>query len=230
MDPDEDTLDLTEALAELREYHEPCDCPWHRRRDHAARLCAGSAALTQRAGAWLVAEDWRTALGHAAAAGGAAWAAVNLAEQQKMLVPAATIVWCIAAFRTGVPEAADDAEASCDEHREALLDWLDHITRGDNGIHLAELYERLRERPALAHLDDAALRTVLDHYGIPVRRSFRARGIPGRSGVHRDDLAALRSPTEPQPPLSEGEEPDQDGNLRPLSAPEDHPGEQPCDE
>lgn len=228
MDDDEDTLDLTEALAELREHHQPCDCPWHRRAELAGRLCTGSAALTRRAGAWLVADDWRTALKRAAVATGAAWAAVNLAEQQKMLVPAAGLAWCIAAWRADASVPANESDPSCDEYRQALLGWLDEVTAGRNGIHLAELYERLRERPALAHLDDTALRTALDHYCIPVRRSIRVDGIAGRTGIHCDDLAALPSPEEPEPLSTDGDA-GQTSDLHPLSTPGEEV-ETPCDD
>ena len=209
MDEDDDTLDLTEALAELHEATEPCDCPWHRRADAATRLCTGSAALARRAGAWVTAEDWRTALVRVGVLSGGTYAAFTLAERQPLLVPAATAAWCIAAWRaTGSVPANEPLSASCDEYRQALLDWLHEAIGDRRGIHLSEAYSRLRERPALAHLTDEQLRATFDHYGIPTRRQIRVGDIGGRAGIHIDDLkdpSCPKTQIEP-PPTTPGEQ------------------------
>ncbi|HET6634584.1 MAG TPA: hypothetical protein VFH77_06105, partial [Streptomyces sp.] len=107
-----------------------------------------------------------------------------------------TAVWCWRAWRSGKPAddeaplpAHDDVE--CAAYRETFLRWLEETTRGAPGIHLSDLYSRLRERPALAHLDDPQLRAVLDHFGVPVKRTLRVGRISGRSGVRRSAIEGL---------------------------------------
>ncbi|KUN32492.1 hypothetical protein AQJ11_02910 [Streptomyces corchorusii] len=65
----------------------------------------------------------------------------------------------------------------------------------DNGVHLSVLRPAMRERlPGLAEADDKQLRKVLVAAGFDPSQTFRARGVAGRSGVHRSQLPPLPSP------------------------------------
>ncbi|MGW3735174.1 GIY-YIG nuclease family protein [Streptomyces sp. NPDC005148] len=57
----------------------------------------------------------------------------------------------------------------------------------DNGVHLRSLLPKVER---LGIPDTATLRARLEEEGIPLRRSFRTREGAGRTGVHREDLAA----------------------------------------
>lgn len=186
-DPEADTLDLAEALAELHEAVEACTCPFHRRihAPHVARLARGSQALARRA-----AGDGQTAL---IRLGITAWAApyivLAIDPQRPYIVPAAAAAWCIAAWRTGRPPPPD--------HPRDLALGIWALIGEQQAVHLSTLYAQLQARPAAAHLTDERIRAVLDHVRIPVRRQVRADGIGGRSGIHRDDLAPLLWPPGP---------------------------------
>lgn len=194
----------------------------------ARRLSSGSAILVRPLGAWLGPGEWRTAarrLTGAVALGWLSWAIVDTAPGLLWLAAAA---WGIAAWRTHRGEQVHDQEPTHEEHRAVFLAWLDELTGGRNGIHLAELYERMRERPAAAHFDDAQLRQILTTYEVPVRRTLRVDGVAGRSGVARHDIEALlaetgsaHSPTlrAPSPEAESGSD-----LLEPPGSPGDSPG------
>ncbi|KUN37727.1 hypothetical protein AQJ30_15700 [Streptomyces longwoodensis] len=78
----------------------------------------------------------------------------------------------------------------------------------DNGVHLQVLRPAMRERlPGLADAGDKQLREVLVEAGFDPSRTFRAGGVAGRSGVHRDELPPLPSPgsgQEDSPPPESG--------------------------
>ncbi|MFF5019098.1 hypothetical protein [Streptomyces sp. NPDC001165] len=77
----------------------------------------------------------------------------------------------------------------------ALTALIRELIGDDNGVHLGVLRPAMRERlPGLAKADDKALRKVLVEAGFDPSRTFRARGVAGRSGVHRSDLPPLPSP------------------------------------
>lgn len=142
---------------------------------------------------------WRGALDHVVwggVAAGAVWVAGYAVVASPGLMWPLTAVWCWRAWRSGKPAddeaplpAHDDVE--CAAYRETFLRWLEETTRGAPGIHLSDLYSRLRERPALAHLDDPQLRAVLDHFQVPVKRTLRVGRISGRSGVRRSAIEGL---------------------------------------
>ncbi|MFC7791355.1 hypothetical protein [Streptomyces cinereoruber] len=71
----------------------------------------------------------------------------------------------------------------------------------ENGVHLQDLRPAMREAlPGLAGATDKELRTLLTQAGWDPTRTFRARGVAGRAGVHRDQLPPLPSPkTGPAP-------------------------------
>jgi hypothetical protein len=77
------------------------------------------------------------------------------------------------------------------ETGEAPGDLLAAIVRAigqDRGVHLATLL------PHVEHLgipDRTVLRARLDEEGVPVRRTLRTSEGPGRTGIHRDDVATL---------------------------------------
>ena len=73
----------------------------------------------------------------------------------------------------------------------------------DTGVHLADLYPAMRASlPGLSEADDTTLRAVLTGHHLRTRRTVRARGVAGRSGVHRKDLPPLPSPRGVPDPLS----------------------------
>ena len=73
----------------------------------------------------------------------------------------------------------------------------------DTGVHLADLYPAMRAGlPGLSGAADDTLRAVLTEHHLRTRRTVRARGVAGRSGVHRKDLPPLPSPRGVSNPLS----------------------------
>lgn len=84
------------------------------------------------------------------------------------------------------PAVEEPGEASPAGPRAALLDVLDRVTRGRNGVHL----EELAEHPELG-LTRADIRPLLDTHQVPVTRSLSVDGVAGRSGVRRADVEAL---------------------------------------
>ncbi|MFE2424983.1 hypothetical protein [Streptomyces hokutonensis] len=99
-------------------------------------------------------------------------------------------------------EAVDQtpAEAPVEASAEPPLTALIRELIGDdNGVHLGVLRPAMRVRlPGLAEADDMQLRKVLVQAGFDPSRTFRARGIAGRAGVHRSQLPPLPSPEGPQ--------------------------------
>jgi hypothetical protein len=89
-----------------------------------------------------------------------------------------------------VEQAPDEALAE-----PPLTALIRELIGDDNGVHLGVLRPAMRERlPGLAETDDKQLRKVLVEAGFDPSRTFRARGVAGRSGVHRRDLPPLPSP------------------------------------
>ena len=90
-----------------------------------------------------------------------------------------------------------------DEEEPTIIDLIRAEIGADSGVHLRDLYPAMRAGvPALSQAPDEALREVLTAHHIRVRRSIRARGVAGRSGVHRSDLPPLLSPKGVSNPLS----------------------------
>lgn len=87
------------------------------------------------------------------------------------------------------PDAADECpdEPLEIDPRAALLNLLDRVTRGRNGVHLQEL----AEHPELTGLPRPQLAPLLEAHGVPVTRSLSVDGVAGRSGVRRADIEAL---------------------------------------
>ncbi|WP_432051810.1 hypothetical protein [Streptomyces xiamenensis] len=131
------------------------------------------------------------------------------------------VLHCIAAWVAGAPDedqeqppVGDDIETLGDREmspREELLRWFRDTIGEDNGIHLQDAYPALRQAlpkdSPPQQLTNAALRALLDHHQIPIRDRMSARGVDGRTGVHRGDveealrelLLALPAPTESAP-------------------------------
>lgn|GEM_PF-3435680 len=200
---------------------------WAARTPAAERLARGSSrAWQQRADAltaWVAAgrrddlTGWRASLGplfRLAVLGAVAYAVWAIVRAWPWLMWALTGWWLHTAWKAG-RDAAEapvetpvdtPAETPEDEHRAALVRYLDEVTRGRNGIHLGELHDRLTLRPALAHLKRADVTPLLRRYEVPVERTLRVDGIAGRSGVSRaaverllDELAGPLSPSGEQP-------------------------------
>ncbi|MGW4731787.1 hypothetical protein ACWEQC_21935 [Streptomyces shenzhenensis] len=93
------------------------------------------------------------------------------------------------------PESApaEDVDQAPDEP--PLTALIRELIGGDNGVHLSTLRPAMRERlPGLSEADNKHLRKVLVEAGYDPSRTFRARGVAGRAGVHRDELPPLLSP------------------------------------
>ncbi|MGA5497755.1 hypothetical protein ACPCSP_25665 [Streptomyces cinereoruber] len=76
----------------------------------------------------------------------------------------------------------------------------------ENGVHLRDLRPAMRRAlPGLAEAGDKELRALLVKAGWDPTRTFRARGVAGRAGVHRNQLPPRHSPESgpaPSPRLS----------------------------
>lgn len=70
-----------------------------------------------------------------------------------------------------------------------LMALIRELIGGDNGVHLAVLRPAMRKcLPGLAKATDQELRQVLITAGWDPSRTFRAGGVAGRAGIHRDQL------------------------------------------
>lgn len=178
-----------------------------RRHQAATRLCAGAGTVVRRRASRLAGwvrggRNRRRRLARLAVlllAGLLAWRIVRAAPWL-MWVASGWLLY--ASWRASRSTAAAETEArdgghvghdeaEHDTHREDLLRWLETATRNTSGIHLSNLYARLRRRPALAGLSDPQLRAVLDHFEVPVARTLRVGRITGRSGVRRRTIEGL---------------------------------------
>lgn len=190
---------------------------------HAARVHDGSLVVARRYRDWLGCHHAPTAARRLALTATTVWLGTIVIDATPAVMWPLTVWWCRAAWKAeggNVVNIVHEVPRSpCAAHRAVLLTWLEDVTRGRSGIHLAELYTRLRHRPALTHLTDAQLRACLDHYAIPVRRSIRVDGVAGRTGIHRTDIETLLAPP---PPVESGSgerggDAGQDADSPPLS-------------
>ncbi|MFJ4863414.1 hypothetical protein [Streptomyces sp. NPDC088748] len=192
--PEDDTLDLTDDLASLREAPGPlCPCWFHRRADHAQQLTDGGRALTRELGRRLAGDT----LGSLALRYGiTAWAlgaAGQALPQLPLAGPTAATALAVAAWRAGRPVPPDPEELRVD-FLEGLLGLI-----GDRpGIHLRELYDTLQNHPAGQHLDDTRIRALLVACQVPIHKSLRIGAVTGLSGIKAADIEALL-PSEPLP-------------------------------
>ncbi|MFF4146961.1 GIY-YIG nuclease family protein [Streptomyces sp. NPDC001698] len=85
------------------------------------------------------------------------------------------------------PAKARLAPAGSDET--PLTALIRELVGDDNGFHLQDLRPAMRKHlPGMANATDEELRQVVIDAGFNPSRKFRARGIAGRIGVHRDDI------------------------------------------
>ncbi|MCY0957696.1 hypothetical protein [Streptomyces sp. H27-H5] len=93
-----------------------------------------------------------------------------------------------------LPEPVEE-EAPEAPREDPLTALIRKAIGGENGVHLAVLRPLMREGlPALSQATDKELREHLLAAGFDPTRTFRARGVAGRSGVHRTDPALTPSP------------------------------------
>jgi hypothetical protein len=176
----------------------------------AQRVSAGSAVLTRRAGAWLLPDTWTAmALRFTGASIATTYTWTTIQAAPGLMWPL-TGGWCIAAWRAGrdtpkdndqeEPEETDTVteEPSPPQPQAIITNALREMIGDRGGIQLPELYGRLRQRPALAHLPDLEFRRMLKNYDIPVSRSVRS-GETVLSGVRLADLPSPEDnhPTQP---------------------------------
>ncbi|MBT2453294.1 hypothetical protein [Streptomyces sp. ISL-86] len=90
----------------------------------------------------------------------------------------------------------DDEEEVAETPEEDPLTTLLRAAIGDeNGVHLGVLRPLMRKAlPGLSRATDKELRQHLISAGYDPSRTFRARGVAGRAGVHRSELPPLPSP------------------------------------
>lgn len=212
--PEDDTLDLTDDLASLRKAPgPPCPCWFHRRADHAQQLTNGGRALARELGRRLAGDtigSLALRYGLTAYALGAAGQAL---PQLPLAGPAAATTLAIAAWRAGRSVPPDPEELRTD-----FLDGLLHLIGDRPGIHLHELYATLQAHPTGQHLDDARIRALLTHCGVPVHKSLRIGAVTGRSGIKAADIEALLPcDTDPAPSV------DVDAGQSPPEGAVDHP-------
>lgn len=212
--PEDDTLDLTDDLASLREAPgPPCPCWFHRRADHAQQLTNGGRTLARELGRRLAGDTIGSlalrygvtayALGHAGQA----------LPELPIAGPAAAAALAIAAWRAGRPVPPNLEELQAD-----FLDGLLELIGDRPGIHLRELYDTLQGHPAGQHLDDARLRALLNHCEVPVHKSLRIGTVTGLSGIKAADVEALlplESPTAPSGDVDAGQRPPEAAVDRP---------------
>lgn len=131
--------------------------------------------------------------------GGVVWKLVNAAPV--VLVPAAGI-WVLAAlYAKEPPEPVENDEEEGEQEVEGetpveppVIALVRAKIGGEKGVHLSTLYPAMRGAlPGCEKAPDEVLREVLREHQIPTRRSVRAGGVAGRSGVHREDLPPLPS-------------------------------------
>ena len=166
-----------------------------------AALWAGSCELVRRG--WNALGEhlngWER-LGALAAAGYAlTYACWHTPRIAHFAVPFAGLAWCVAALC--VSPAAEQEQPSGEAARDAaevLIDphqmyarWLLDTIGNRPGIHLQELYPKMRELPGQEGRPDIDLRCALKTFGVPVHRSLRIGRVAGRSGVRREDVQAL---------------------------------------
>nr|WP_237497943.1 GIY-YIG nuclease family protein [Streptomyces sp. SID8377] len=83
------------------------------------------------------------------------------------------------------------AELAASADPDSLIGTLVRAVGRDRGVHLATLLPQVRHL-GIHSREELRLRLKAD--GIRIRRSMRTREGAGRSGVHRDDLAAFVAP------------------------------------
>ncbi|WP_328620710.1 hypothetical protein [Streptomyces sp. NBC_00354] len=211
--PEDDTLDLTDDLASLREAPgPPCPCWFHRRADHAQQLTDGGRAIARELGRRLAGDTIGSlALRYGATAYALGHAGHALSELP-FAGPAAAAALTVAAWRAGRPVPPDLEELQAD-----FLDGLLDLIGDRPGIHLRELYGAIRSNPAGQHLDDARIRALLVHCGVPIQK-IRIGTVTGLSGIKATDIEALlpcETPSTPSEDVDAGQRPPEGAVDRP---------------
>ncbi|WP_371612889.1 hypothetical protein [Streptomyces clavifer] len=147
---------------------------------------------------------------------------IALTDYTTYAVAAGTVGWVIAAYMVSTPDKppakalAGPAPEQPDTPRTLIVHWLTDAIGARPGIHLYELYPRMRALPGMEKHDDAALREALVALDIPITRAFTIGDIRGRSGVRLADLTAPLPAREESPPSSA-----EDAGETTCSAPEE---------
>jgi hypothetical protein len=172
---------------------------WAAQRIHPRRISVGHLKLYGRLRGWARAEHHPTrGKAIAARASGLALGALmtwRTANEQPQLLALAAGAYAIAAWREGRPVPPTEEEL-----QRRFLVGVQELIGDRTGIHLRELYDEFQARPAAAHLDDARLRALLIHCGVPIHKSLRIGDQTGRSGIKAADVETLLSPTPVDPP------------------------------
>ncbi|MFB8402155.1 hypothetical protein [Streptomyces sp. NPDC055912] len=103
----------------------------------------------------------------------------------------------------GPPEGVGE-EPPAAPLEDPLTTLLRDAIGGENGVHLNDLRPLMRkDLPGLSEATDKELREHLVEAGYDPSRTFRARGVAGRAGVHRTELPPLPSPEGPPGPAED---------------------------
>ncbi|GAA2351861.1 hypothetical protein [Streptomyces carpaticus] len=144
--------------------------------------------------------------------------------------------WLVRGEQQTAPAASEDGPEDEGEEspgeppadpRVTLARWLLGTIGEASGIHVQDLYPRMRELPGQEGLADRDLRARLVALGMPLERSISVGGVGGRSGIRKGDLQALlqglseESPTPSETASSRAHSRPADlHKSRPLSGPE----------
>lgn len=131
---------------------------------------------------------------------------------------AAALGWVAAAYMFAPPreKAIEPAPATPETPRDAIVQWLTDVIGDRVGVHLYELYPRMRALPGMKGYDDAALRGALKALDITITRAFTIGEDKGLSGVRLVDLATPL-PSREERPLSK----EKDAGESTCSTPEE---------
>ncbi|WP_435285925.1 hypothetical protein [Streptomyces bacillaris] len=141
---------------------------------------------------------------------------------------AAALGWVAAAYMVGTPDeppndtTQNTPDAAPATPRDAIVQWLTQTIGNRPGIHLYELYPKMRALPGMQAHDEPALREALRALDIPITRAFTIGDVKGRSGVRLADLAAPL-PSREEQPLSKGEDAGETTRSTPEERPESAP-------
>jgi hypothetical protein len=126
----------------------------------------------------------------------------------RFVIPAAAVVWCVAAWWVAPPvvqPAVEDTEPEPDEQPgasdpqgvyEATLEWIWQQIGDAQGVHLRDLLAHAHAHGMFEDLEVTDLKGHLERWAIPIRKRCRVRGLGVTVGIHRDDLPA---PSRPSP-------------------------------
>lgn len=145
-------------------------------------ICAGSALMCQRFGAWLLPGTVKAAACRLAATAVGAAFFVPLLFAARPVAAVAFTLWCAGAWLTrGTGRRRERAER-------AFVVLLDEAIGDRNGVLLADVLRLIHASGQLPEWKVTDVRAQCERLGIRVRDSLNVAGRGVSVGVHRDDL------------------------------------------